>query len=67
MNSSSDREMIAEETAAKIQNDRAQHHAAAIEKWHGTPVEGGNQVFFQLGVPINDIVNSTQSQRVGCN
>ena len=30
------REMIAAEEAAKIQNDRAQRQAAAIEKWHLT-------------------------------
>jgi hypothetical protein len=46
------REMIAAEEAAKVQDDRAQRRAAAIEKWRGTPAKGGNRAFFQLGVDL---------------
>ena len=46
------REMIAAEEAAKVQDDRAQRKAAAIEKWHLTPAESGHAAFFQLGVDL---------------
>ena len=46
------REMIAAEEAAKMQNDRAQRQAAAIQTWHDTPAKGGNEAFFQLGVDL---------------
>ena len=46
------REMIAAEEAAKVQDDRAQRQAAAIEKWHLTPAESGHAAFFQLGVDL---------------
>ena len=46
------REMIAAEEAAKMQNDRAQRQAAAIQTWHDTPARGGNEAFFQLGVDL---------------
>jgi hypothetical protein len=49
------REMMAAEEAAKIQNDRAQRQATAIDRWHGTPAEGGNRAFFQLGVDLRGI------------
>ena len=31
------RELVAEEDAAKVPNDRAQHRATAIDQWHATP------------------------------
>ena len=46
------RELPAEEAAAKVQNDRAQRQAAAIQTWHDTPARGGNEAFFQLGVDL---------------
>ena len=46
------REMIAAEEAAKVQDDRAQRKAAAIEKWHLTPAESGHAAFFQFGVDL---------------
>ena len=33
------RELLAEEAAAKVQNDRAQRQAAAIQKWRSAPAE----------------------------
>ena len=38
--------------AAKVQNDRAQRQAAAIQTWHDTPAKSGNEAFFQLGVDL---------------
>jgi hypothetical protein len=38
--------------AAKVQNDRVQRQASAIDQWHATPAKGGNEAFFQLGVDL---------------
>jgi hypothetical protein len=46
------REMIAQEEAAKMQNDQAQRQAAAIQTWHDTPAKSGNEAFFQLAVDL---------------
>jgi hypothetical protein len=46
------RELIAEEEAARHRDDLSRRKAAAIERWHGTPAEGGNRAFFQLGVDL---------------
>jgi hypothetical protein len=46
------RELLAEEAAAKVQNDRAQHQAAAIERWRGALPGDGNRAFFQLAVDL---------------
>ena len=46
------RELLAEEAAAKVQNDRAQRQAAAIQKWRLAPAETGHAAFFQLGVDL---------------
>ena len=46
------RELLAEEAAAKVQNDRAQRQAAAIQKWRAAPAEAGHAAFFQLGVDL---------------
>ncbi len=46
------REMMAAEEAAKAQDDREQHQAAAIDRWHQTPAKAGNQAFFQLGADL---------------
>ena len=46
------RELLAEEAAAKVQNDRAQRQEAAIQKWRLAPAETGNAAFFQLGVDL---------------
>jgi hypothetical protein len=48
------REMIAAEEAAKVQDDRAQRQAAAIEKWYLTPAESGHAAFFQFAVDLRD-------------
>jgi hypothetical protein len=46
------RELLAEEAAAKVQNDRAQRQAAAIERWRGALPGDGNRAFFQLAVDL---------------
>jgi hypothetical protein len=46
------RELLAEKAIAKVQNDRAQRQAAAIQTWHDTPAKSGNGAFFQLGVDL---------------
>ena len=46
------RELLAEEAAAKVQNDRAQRQAVAIEKWRLAPAEAGHAAFFQLAVDL---------------
>jgi hypothetical protein len=46
------REMIAEEEAARHHDNLSRRTAAAIERWHGTPAEGGNRAFFQLAVDL---------------
>jgi hypothetical protein len=43
------RELLAEEEAAKFRDDRAQHQAAAIDRWRSTASGAGNRGFFQLG------------------
>jgi hypothetical protein len=49
------RELLADEAAAKVQDDRARRQAAAIQKWHDTPAETGNRAFFQLAVDLRGI------------
>ena len=44
--------LLAEEAAAKVQNDRAQRRAAAIDRWRSAPAGTGNRAFFQLGVDL---------------
>jgi hypothetical protein len=46
------RDLLAGEAAAKVQNDRTQRQAAAIQKWRAAPAETGNRAFFQLGVDL---------------
>jgi hypothetical protein len=49
------RELLADEEAAKVQDDKARRQAAAIQKWHDTPAETGNRAFFQLAVDLRRI------------
>jgi hypothetical protein len=46
------RELLAEEAAAKVQNDRAQRQAVAIQKWRSALPRHGNRAFFELGVDL---------------
>ena len=46
------REMIAAEEATKVQDDRAQRQAVAIQTWRLAPVEAGHAAFFQLAVDL---------------
>jgi hypothetical protein len=53
------RELLAEEAAAKGQNDSVQRQAAAIQAWHDTPTKKGNEAFFQLAVDLRSAGLST--------
>ena len=46
------RELLAEEAAAKVQNDRGQRQEAAIQKCRAAPAKCGNEAFFRFGVDL---------------
>jgi hypothetical protein len=65
------RELLAKEAAAKVQNDRDQRQATAIEKWRLAPAEAGHAAFFTLAVDLRSAgmsmadIESTLRQEAG--